>query len=1053
MNLPDAQPMLDIQDRYTKIYKKLHHLGKSLNETLRFDDAFEMAARFATDTLGFERCLIFQHNDANGWFHIRQASGYPDAHEQRVINIINLLLSGEVIESLRIHRDPITHTPEAPSDIVAKLSRSLFLEEAYFELFGGDIDIPFGLIVVGNSARPTPTLTHLSEDEALMVALGNFTAQLSNAINNIIFYRAWTEEKRRLNENIQARTHELLEQKETFEAIYKTSKDGIALIDSETTAFLDVNHAFAEMTGFSETELYRTSCLKMSLEEDLESSHQTLDDVLQKGYVTDYVKSCFHKNGTLLTINMSLVLMSDRKRILVSAKDITKQKALEIGLLEEKRKAEEAARAKSEFLANMSHEIRTPMTGILGMSHLTLQTELSDKQRGYLQRIDGSANSLLRIIDDILDFSKIEAGKMMLEKVEFDLFQVIEDLIDLNVLKAHKKRIELVVDFDPSLGRHYIGDPLRVSQVLMNLVSNAIKFTDHGVITLRIKPVDDRHLQFEVQDTGIGLSPGQQEKLFHSFSQADGSTSRRYGGTGLGLAICKQLVSLMNGHIRVDSIPDQGSCFKFVIELRCLPDQDIPLYGFDGLQALIADHNPTWQVIIERLLSSWGFKVQKADNYEQARGLLTIPEHRYDLLIFSCNMASDADQHAKQNLLNAYDRSHPAADAKSRQLPLVLMMGENHQQDCVAHLASTIRVNSFLKKPVNPWELNRKLAELFLGKASERPSANQHPRSLKYQLPSLSGSRILLADDNTTNQEIVVGLLENSGMLIDIANNGVEAVSRYRPGHHELILMDIQMPEMDGYQATQVIRRIDSEVPIIALSANAMPSDVEKSQRMGMNAHLNKPINVERLYATLLEYIPHKQSVTAGTAEPQSQPGFTPALKHIDPVVAYANLGGSDSLFQRIITNLHADFCDISLHDLAPDDLLRTAHTLKGLSATLGASVLNKLAEQVETSPSQSGVDALEQHLNSTCAELGHYLATRAIPEASGEPMATSADELDQKLSLLISALHSKRPVNVRNAMADLRACELPETLSAQLEEVEKMMLQYRFADALAVIE
>ncbi|MET0049636.1 MAG: ATP-binding protein [Candidatus Thiodiazotropha sp.] len=907
--------------------------------------------------------------------------------------------------------------------------------------------------MVGNRLGSEAPGARIGEDEAVMVALGNFTAQLSNAINNIIFYRAWTEEKRRLNENIQSRTRELLEQKETFEAIYKTSKDGIALIDSETTAFLDVNHAFAEMTGFSEIELYRTSCLKMSLEEELESSHRALHDVMQKGYVTDYVKSCFHKNGTLLTINMSLALMSDRKRILVSAKDITKQKALEIGLLEEKRKAEEAARAKSEFLANMSHEIRTPMTGILGMAHLTLQTALDEKQRGYLQRIDGSANSLLRIIDDILDFSKIEAGKMMLEKIDFDLFMVIEDLVDLNALKAHQKDIELVVDFDPRLGRRYIGDPLRVSQVLLNLMSNAIKFTDQGVITLRVKPVDTKHLHFEVEDTGIGLSPRQQDKLFHSFSQADGSTTRKYGGTGLGLAICKQLVSLMNGHIHVESTPGQGSLFEFEIELESLHVQDAPLHRFDGLNALIADQNPAWQKILERLISSWGIRVHTAQGYEQARILLTQPTHHYDLVIFSCNMASDAEQHAKQDLLNAYEKSHPDIDGHNIRQPIVFMMGENHQQDCVTHLASSIRVNSFLKKPVNPWTFNNQLGELILGHSSVLKTDISQPRSLKHQLPCLSGSRILLADDNTTNQEIVVGLLENSGILIDTVSNGLEAVNQFRSGYHELILMDIQMPEMDGYQATLAIRGIDKDIPIIALSANAMPSDVEQSQRMGMNAHLNKPINVERLYATLLEYIPQKQPLPRETTEAPSQPGFPQPFSHIDPAIAFANLGGNESLFHRVIANLHADFCDVSLHNLAPDDLQRTAHTLKGLSATLGASKLNKLAEQVELSPSGTRIDALAEHLSSTCAELDDYLEAQAQRVTASSPIAASDEELDHRLSELISALHSKRPVNVRTALSELRSCALPGGLSAQLDEVDKLMMQYRFADALAVLE
>ena len=264
---------------------------------MEIDDLLTTAARFAVEDLGFQRCLLFVHNDENGWFRLRHSLGYTDLREQKVISIINLLLSGEVIEYLRLNRDPIAHTPEQPNTIVSRLTQSLFLHDAYFELFGGDINIPFGLIVVGNSLGSTAPETAVNADEAIMVALGNFTAQLSNAINNIFFYRAWNHEKRYLNENIQHRTRELLEQKETFEAIYKTSKDGIALIDAETSSFLDVNDAYAEMTGFTKAELYRTSCIKMSAEEDRDRSRQAMLDAAEYGYVKDFIKSCHHKNG------------------------------------------------------------------------------------------------------------------------------------------------------------------------------------------------------------------------------------------------------------------------------------------------------------------------------------------------------------------------------------------------------------------------------------------------------------------------------------------------------------------------------------------------------------------------------------------------------------------------------------------------------------------------------------------------------------------------------------------------------------------------------------
>ncbi|HQU73568.1 MAG TPA: ATP-binding protein, partial [Calditrichia bacterium] len=789
--------------KHTRIYKQLLQIGKGLNETLEPEELFRLAADFAVNQIGFERCLIFVHNDENGWFSLQHTLGYDNPMQLQVIKIINLLLSGEVIDYLRLSNEPISHTPAHPNQIVASLSRSLFLKEAYFEIFGGDINIPFGLIVVGNGIGDAVSAVGVDEDEAIMVALGNFISQLSNAVNNIIFYRAWNEEKQRLNENIERRTRELFEQKQTFEAIYKTSKDGVALLDAETSAFLDVNDAYAEMTGYSKQELYRTSCIKLSVESDVDLARQAVKDVVEKGFLKDFVKSCYHKDGHAITINMSLVLMNDRQRILVSAKDISQQKALETSLVEQKQKAEDAARAKSEFLANMSHEIRTPMNAIIGMSHLALETDLSDNQRGYVEQIQNSANSLLRIINDILDFSKIEAGKLLIEHVDFDLYRVIDEVVGLNELRAYEKGIELVVLYEPDIKRYFYGDPLRLSQILTNLFSNAIKFTESGDVTLIVRRHGEQSLYFEVRDTGIGMSETQQKKLFESFSQADGSTTRKYGGTGLGLAISKQLVTLMNGAIGVSSRKGKGSRFYFHIELppRSGPDQQIP--RVQGLRALVSDGHKSWRRMLAQELVHYGFEVDKVSGARPMRSLLK-KNQQYDLWLIdfpTCSEFATCFPSSGQDD-GAGDNPFPKGSAG----PATIITGHGFEKKRIGERFKESERVRFLKKPINPSLICNLVNELFLaqkpGKEPETESAN----SLKSQLQTLRGSHILLAEDNRINQKIIKGLLKNCGIEIDVAENGQQAIKMFDAAVHELVLMDIQMPLMDGYQAASHIR-------------------------------------------------------------------------------------------------------------------------------------------------------------------------------------------------------------------------------------------------------
>ena len=715
-----------------------------------------------------------------------------------------------------------------------------------------------------------------------------------------------------------------------------------------------------------------------------------------------------------------------------------------------KQKAEESAKLKSEFLANMSHEIRTPMNGILGMLHLALKTELNDKQKHYLQKIDASAKSLLGIINDILDFSKIEAGKLNIEKVDFNLYEVIDAVINFVELKAYEKHLELVVHYDTDIPSRFHGDSLRITQVLTNLLGNAVKFTDSGEIGIYIKKVGDDRYRFSVKDTGIGLSDEQIKKLFQSFSQADGSTTRKYGGTGLGLTISKQLIELMGGKIWVESQLGVGSEFIFEIELQEIKDDTQNFRIFSDKKVLIVDDNPTWHEILKNTLEMFGLKVESAFSGKEALDKMFECKNNYDAVLMDWNMP-ELDGIATTKAINDMCNNCSKKATCTKKLPTSVIMVSAFRQDSIITQAKDAGIDIFLQKPLNPSLLNDILSEIFLDGSTIEYKTQIKDESLVEEITTLSGSHILLVEDNETNQEIVLGLLEDSGILIDIANNGKEATQKVakNPKLYELILMDLQMPVMDGFEATKIIRASDADIPIIALSANAMVEDVQKTKEAGMNEHLNKPIEVEKLYETLLKYITKKVDAQQTDAQ-ESKKLEIPEFKSIDTKIGLSHMAQNNKLYLKVLNDFYKNYKDIELETLDAQTLKRTTHTIKGLSANIGAMTLHKIAKKLDETQDKAYFSEFYKELNLVMGELEN--ANLNYETSTSTKKELDADMRDKLFANLKDALEDEIPKDVNKAIEMIQSYKLTQKDEDIISKVKDSVDEFEFEEALEFI-
>jgi PAS domain S-box-containing protein len=767
----------------------------------------------------------------------------------------------------------------------------------------------------------------------------------------------------------------LRESAEYFRALFDESPVA-ASIQAPDFRIVRANAAHTRMLGYTIDQVIGKDPISFFHPEDVDAAHEARRALLRADRgPTTFERRMLTGDGRTIWVRGHAVRFSDaggERYTLTILENITESKQVEQVLREAKELAESASRAKSQFLANMSHEIRTPMNGVLGMTELLLGTPLTDKQRRFAEAVYRSGESLLEIINDILDFSKIEAGKLELESVDFNLRTLVEDVFEMLASRAHQKRLELASRIEPSVPTIVRGDPMRLRQVLTNLVGNAIKFTDAGEVVVNVtcdapRPDEPPRVRFEVRDSGIGMRPEALEKLFTVFMQADQSMSRRYGGTGLGLAISKQLVELMGGRITVESRFGEGSVFRFDVALPAGEASAVAgpasAAQLRGRRVILVEDNPTNRSILETQLRSFGMDVATADNGATALELLRAAARAstpFDAAVVDMKMP------IMDGLTMATELRRDPQLAAVRMVMLTSLGGGNE-----ARLAYDSGIEAYLTKPVRQSELIEALARVLLTESPGAPAV----------LTSAPGRRaqVLIVEDNPVNQEVARAMLVELGCSIRMAADGREALVALRDDAFDLVFMDCQMPEMDGFEAVRRFRAsaatgyaTPGNVPIVALTANALAGDAERCLAAGFDDYLAKPVRKDQLDAALQRWVGEPGAGVPKAASDTTVPAVGPIPEPATPPVAQtadtAGAGderpaidvtvidlirdmerrGATRLLERLISTYLTTAARLvaqAAYALKSGDipsLQHAAHTLKSSSANLGAIELSR---------------------------------------------------------------------------------------------------------------
>lgn len=855
-----------------------------------------------------------------------------------------------------------------------------------------------------------------------------------------------------------------------FRSLIDNAPIGVSITTTDGR-ILQVNKTLVRMYGYDSEEDMKSRAVSTVFYAKQEDRIRLLQFIHEGHIGTTLEIETKRKDGSLFWVSVAAIFQETtpgEKQMIVFTEDIADRKEMEIGLQKARAAAESATQAKTEFLAHMSHEIRTPMNAIVGLSHLALKSDLNQKQRDYLFKIQSAANSLMRIINDILDISKIEAGKLEIETQNFKLNHMLSNIANMFSLRAQEKGLEMRFVTAADVPQSLVGDPLRIGQILINLIGNSLKFTREGGITVSVgldsRELDRVVLNFSVRDTGIGMNAEQRQKLFQPFMQADSSITRQYGGTGLGLFISKQLVEKMGGQVSVESAPGKGSTFSLTIVVGVSPeDRDVnsPVrLPQRRLRVLVADDNDNAREILQQTLRDISCDVTAVSSGSAVLKALKQDADGFDLVVLDWRMPDFDGFETARRIRNNLHLPRP---------PKIFMVTAYGREEAM-YEAKRMGLDAFLVKPVTHSILFDAIAEAF---GRSEILVEQQSRG-ETEAQDLSGVRLLVVEDNEINQQVAKELLEGFGAIVDIAENGKAAVERIENGmHYHAVFMDLQMPEMDGYEATARIRnKLDKNtLPILAMTAHALQSEIQKCLHAKMNGVVTKPIDPAKLYEELAKWIKPKQA--AAEAAPVSVPqneiceeGPIESLPGIDVKSALNRLMGNRCLLMKLlkdfVVNYSSIFADIRMALEKGDTAFaqRAIHSFKGVAGNLSATGTFSSAARLEILLRQQDAAGIAEELNKM--EKAYQIVSNGVSAAlaedkpslqpkPGEP-PIDIDIVGGTISELYGLLQ-KHSMSARKQWAALKETLCHEELKEPIARFEECMNRLDFKCGMKILE